>query len=82
MIIGKAAAMDGKIDANIKTVGTGYKGASGDLTFKTNGDVDGAGYDICTYSGDPADADKGYAVVSIGQPLAKFKLPHRFQIKL
>jgi len=51
MIIGKAAAMDGAINDNIKTTGTGYEGASGLLTFLENGDVGGAGYDICTYDG-------------------------------
>jgi branched-chain amino acid transport system substrate-binding protein len=51
MIIGKAAAMDGQINDNIKTTGTNYEGASGLLTFLDNGDVGGAGYDICTYDG-------------------------------
>ena len=51
MIIGKAAAMGGDIDAMIKMVGTGYEGASGLLTFLDNGDVGGAGYDFCTYDG-------------------------------
>ena len=61
MIIGEAATMSGAINDNIKTVGTGFKGASGDISFKDNGDVDGAGYDICTYSGDTEDANKGYS---------------------
>ena len=51
MIIGKAAAMDGPINNNIKATGTNYEGASGLLTFLDNGDVGGAGYDICTYDG-------------------------------
>jgi branched-chain amino acid transport system substrate-binding protein len=50
-IIGQAAAMSGAIDANIKTTGTGFEGASGLLTFLDNGDVGGAGYDFCTYDG-------------------------------
>ena len=56
MIIGKAAAMTGAINDNIKTTGTGYEGASGLLTFLDNGDVGGAGYDLCTYGG----ADETY----------------------
>ena len=51
MIIGKAAAMDGAINANIKSVGTNYEGASGMHSFLDNGDVGGDGYDICTYDG-------------------------------
>ncbi len=56
MIIGKAAAMAGAINDNIKTTGTGYEGSSGLLTFLDNGDVGGAGYDLCTYGG----ADETY----------------------
>jgi len=56
MIIGKAATMSGAINDNIKSTGTGYEGASGLLTFLDNGDVGGAGYDICTYGG----ADETY----------------------
>jgi len=56
MIIGKAAVMSGAINDNIKSTGTGYEGASGLLTFLDNGDVGGAGYDICTYGG----ADETY----------------------
>jgi ABC-type branched-subunit amino acid transport system substrate-binding protein len=51
MMIGTAAVMDGAIDANIKSTGTNYEGASGLLTFLDNGDVGGAGYDFCTYDG-------------------------------
>ena len=51
MIIGKAAAMSGAINDNIKSTGTNYAGASGTYTFLTNGDINGAGYDICTYDG-------------------------------
>ncbi len=50
-IIGQAAAMSGAINDNIKTTGTGFEGSSGLLTFLDNGDVGGAGYDICTYDG-------------------------------
>ncbi len=55
-IIGQAAAMSGAINDNIKTTGTGFEGSSGLLTFLDNGDVGGAGYDICTYGG----ADESY----------------------
>jgi len=51
MIIGKAAAMDGAINDNIKTTGTNYEGASGKHSFLANGDVGGDGYDICMYDG-------------------------------
>ena len=51
MIIGKAATMSGEIDANIKTTGTGYEGASGIIDFLDNGDIGGNGYDICSYGG-------------------------------
>ena len=54
MIIGKAATMSGEIDANIKTTGTGYEGASGIIDFLDNGDIGGNGYDICTFGGDNA----------------------------
>ena len=60
-MIGEAAQMSGAINDNIKTVGTGFEGSSGKLTFLDNGDVGGAGYDICTYSGDTADANGGYS---------------------
>ena len=50
MIIGEAATKAGAINDNIKSTGTGYGGASGDITFLDNGDVGGAGYDICTYA--------------------------------
>ena len=35
--------------------------ALGLLNFLDNGDVGGAGYNICTYSGDSTDADGGFA---------------------
>ncbi|MEK9697757.1 MAG: hypothetical protein VW270_18465, partial [Candidatus Poseidoniales archaeon] len=36
-------------------VGTDYEGASGLHTFLENGDVGGAGYDICGYTADATD---------------------------
>jgi branched-chain amino acid transport system substrate-binding protein len=59
-IIGKAYVADSTdMDASIRSVGTGYEGASGLHTFLANGDVGGAGYDICFYSADAA-ADGEY----------------------
>ena len=52
MIIGQAAVLDVTITEGIEHVGNGFKGSSGDITFLSNGDVNGAGYDICTYGGD------------------------------
>ena len=55
-IIGKAYVADSTdIDASIRSVGTNYEGASGLHTFLANGDVGGAGYDICFYSADASD---------------------------
>jgi len=55
-IIGKAYVADSTdMDASIRSVGTNYEGASGLHTFLANGDVGGAGYDICFYSADAAD---------------------------
>jgi branched-chain amino acid transport system substrate-binding protein len=55
-IIGKAYVADSTdMDASIRSVGTGYEGASGLHTFLANGDVGGAGYDICFYSADASD---------------------------
>jgi branched-chain amino acid transport system substrate-binding protein len=54
-IIGEAYNLNGTdLSASIATVGTAYEGASGLHTFLTNGDVGGAGYDICDYSADDA----------------------------
>ena len=39
---------------------TNYYGASGEIRFLDNGDGLGHGFDICTYSGDPYDANGGY----------------------
>ena len=53
MIIGQASVLDlSSISKAIEHVGNGFGGASGDITFESNGDVNGAGYDICTYGGD------------------------------
>jgi branched-chain amino acid transport system substrate-binding protein len=49
-MIGKAYIADSSdMTASIKTVGTAYEGASGLHTFDANGDVSGAGYDVCMY---------------------------------
>ncbi len=61
MIIGKASQGGDDIVAGIESVGTNYEGASGLINFLDNGDVGGAGYDLCTYSGDTSDADGGFA---------------------
>jgi len=59
-IIGKAYIADSTdMDASIRSVGTNYEGASGLHTFLANGDVGGAGYDICFYSAEAA-ADGEY----------------------
>jgi len=48
------AALEGgdNIRADIKTIGSGYDGASGVHTFDSNGDVAGTGYEVCNF--DPA----------------------------
>ena len=61
MIIGKASQSDDDIVAGIESIGTNYEGASGLINFLDNGDVGGAGYDICSYSGDTSDANNGFA---------------------
>ena len=43
----------------IEQVGTNYEGASGVINFMGNGDSTGSGFDICTFSGDPNDANGG-----------------------
>ena len=53
VMIGQASVLDlSSMSKAIEHVGNGFKGASGDITFLDNGDVGGAGYDICTYGGD------------------------------
>ena len=55
-IIGKAYIADSTdMDSSIRSVGTNYEGASGLHSFLANGDVGGAGYDICFYSAGAAE---------------------------
>ena len=64
MILGKAIAEydeHHELTDSIEQVGTNYEGASGMINFLENGDITGSGYDICTYSGDPDDANEGYS---------------------
>tara|TARA_B100001989_G_C24504181_1_gene446570 strand:- start:487 stop:1356 length:870 start_codon:yes stop_codon:yes gene_type:complete len=64
MIMGQAIAeIDDlhNLTDSIEQVGTNYEGASGLINFLENGDITGSGYDICTYSGDPDDANEGYS---------------------
>ena len=64
MILGKAIAEydeHHELTDSIEQVGTNYEGASGVINFMENGDSTGSGYDICTYSGDPDDANEGYS---------------------
>jgi len=64
MIMGQAIAeIDDlhNLTDSIEQVGTNYEGASGMINFLENGDITGSGYDICTYSGDPDDANEGYS---------------------
>ena len=51
MMIGKAANManGANMATHLGMVGTDYAGASGVHTFDANGDVPGAGYDICRF---------------------------------
>ena len=51
MMIGHAAMMEGgaNMASHLNMVGDDYAGASGDHTFLDNGDVAGAGYDICEF---------------------------------
>ena len=46
------AALEGgdNIRADIKTIGSGYDGASGVHTFDSNGDVAGTGYEVCDFN--------------------------------
>ena len=46
------AALEGgdNIRADIKTIGSGYDGASGVHTFDSNGDVSGTGYEVCDFN--------------------------------
>ena len=51
MMIGQAAMMEdgANMPTHMGMVGTDYAGASGTHTFDENGDVAGAGYDICRF---------------------------------
>ena len=51
MMIGKAAMHEGgdNMASHLNMVGTDYAGASGEHTFDANGDVPGAGYDMCRF---------------------------------
>ena len=64
MILGKAIAEydeHHELTDSIEQVGTNYEGASGLVNFLENGDITGSGFDICTFSGDPDDANGGYS---------------------
>ncbi|MBT3441810.1 MAG: ABC transporter substrate-binding protein [Euryarchaeota archaeon] len=51
MMLGAAHQLDSSaMSTSIATTGTAYEGASGLHTFLANGDVGGAGYDICGYT--------------------------------
>lgn len=51
MMIGKAAMMEdgANMESHLNMVGTDYAGASGTHSFDENGEVAGAGYDICRF---------------------------------
>jgi len=51
MMIGQAAMMENgaNMASHLSMVGDDYAGASGQHTFLSNGDVAGAGYDICSF---------------------------------
>jgi len=56
MMLGAAHQLDSSaMSTSIATTGTAYEGASGLHTFLANGDVGGAGYDICGYTATGAD---------------------------
>ena len=56
MMLGAAHQLDSTaMTTSIATTGTAYEGASGLHTFLANGDVGGAGYDICGYTATGAD---------------------------
>ena len=52
MMIGQAAMMENgaNMASHLSMVGDDYAGASGQHTFLSNGDVAGAGYDVCQFS--------------------------------
>ena len=49
MMIGAAYNAGGDMADSLNSVGVGYAGSSGSHTFLANGDVAGAGYDICKF---------------------------------
>ena len=56
MMLGEAHQLDSTaMTTSIATTGTAYEGASGLHNFLANGDVGGAGYDICGYTATGAD---------------------------
>jgi len=57
MMLGESAMHEdgANMATHIMMVGTGYQGASGNHTFLANGDVGGAGYDICGYAATTTD---------------------------
>ncbi|MDA8594010.1 ABC transporter substrate-binding protein [Euryarchaeota archaeon] len=57
MMLGESATHESgaNMATHIQMVGVGYQGASGNHTFLANGDVGGAGYDICGYAATTAD---------------------------
>jgi len=59
MMIGAAANMEAgaNMAMHLNMVGTDYAGASGTHTFLDNGDVGGAGYDVCTFHHVPTYGD-------------------------
>ena len=59
MMIGAAANMEAgaNMATHLNMVGTDYAGASGTHTFLDNGDVGGAGYDVCTFHHVPTYGD-------------------------
>ncbi len=59
MMIGAAANMEAgaNMAMHLGMVGNGYAGASGTHTFLDNGDVGGAGYDVCTFHHVPTYGD-------------------------
>ena len=59
MMVGYAAMMEGgaNMATNIEVVGNGYVGESGTHTFLDNGDVEGPGYDVCTFHHVPTYGD-------------------------
>ena len=73
MMVGYAAMMEdgANMDVHIDMVGYHYVGESGTHTFLDNGDVEGPGYDVCTFHhvptyGEYFNCDKMWSVTSNG----------------